>query len=68
MFHGVNSVYKGFPWYFAYLLNDTRLDDLERFGMNVVRLGTMWSGVEPEEGVYNQTYIDILQNIIQVSE
>lgn len=65
LFHGVNSVRKVFPWYYEYLLNDTRLDQLQAFGMNVVRLGTMWSGVEPENGVYNTTYIDILKTIIE---
>ena len=57
LFHGVNSVYKGFPWYWDYLLDDTRLDDLADFGLNVVRLGSMWTGAEPVEGVWNETYI-----------
>ena len=66
LFHGVNSVRKAFPWYYEYLLNDTRLDDLQRFGLNIVRLGSMWSGVEPEDGVFNATYVNILESIIQV--
>ena len=57
LFHGVNSVYKGFPWYWDYLFDDTRLDDLADFGLNVVRLGSMWTGAEPVEGVWNETYI-----------
>lgn len=65
IFHGVNSVRKGSPWYYEYLLNDTRLDDLRAFGLNVVRLGTMWSGVEPQDGVFNATYVGILETIIQ---
>lgn len=65
LFHGVNSVRKAFPWYYEYLLNDTRLDDLQRFGLNIVRLGSMWSGVEPEDGVFNATYVSILESIIQ---
>jgi hypothetical protein len=68
LFHGVNSVRKEFPWYYEYLLNDTKLDDLARSGFNVVRLGSMWSGVEPAEGVYNDTYIDILRDIIEVRD
>ena len=47
-FHGMNSVAKGFPWYFDWMLNDTILDDMQRFGFNVVRLGSMWTGAEPE--------------------
>jgi len=61
----VNCVRKYYPWYPEYLLQNSRLDDLKRFGMNVVRLGSMWEGAEPVEGVYNETYIDILENIIQ---
>ena len=30
------------------MLNDTILDDMQRFGFNVVRLGSMWTGAEPE--------------------
>ncbi len=29
------------------------------------RLGMMWPGVEPKtQGVYNQTYIDIMQGLV----
>ena len=34
-------------------------------GFNVVRLGYMWAGVMPEEGVYNQTYISIIKTIVK---
>lgn len=26
----------------------------------------MWSGVEPEEGRYNYTYINIMKNIVEI--
>ena len=35
------------------------------WGFNVVRLGTMWSGVEPEMGRYNETYLQILSQIVE---
>ena len=66
LFHGVNSVYKAFPWYFDYLFNDTRLDDLADFGLNVVRLGSMWSGAEPVEGMWNETYIGRMKKLIKI--
>ena len=47
--------------YRDFLLNDTRLDDLQRWGLNVVRLGSMWAGAEPARGEYNLTYINTLQ-------
>lgn len=64
IFHGVNSVTKAFPWYANYLFNDTRMDDLEDWGMNIMRLGSMWAGAEPVEGQFNETYINILADII----
>ncbi|ELU12557.1 hypothetical protein CAPTEDRAFT_117937, partial [Capitella teleta] len=65
IFHGVNAVRKQPPWYPEYFIDDAHMDDLASLGMNVIRLGTMWSGFEPEEGGYNQTYIDVIGDMIQ---
>ena len=27
-------------------------------GYNIIRLGVLWAGLEPEEGQYNMTYLD----------
>jgi len=32
--------------------------------MNFVRLGVMWEAVEIAEGVYNQTYLDEIEKLI----
>ena len=64
LFHGINQVNKGYPWYPDKMLNDTLLEQLEQWGFNSVRLGTMWTGVMPEKGMINTTYIDILKNIL----
>ena len=61
MFRGINSVEKGFPWYDHKMLNTTRHEQLSNLGFNVVRLGTMWTGVEPHEGQINETYVGILE-------
>ena len=39
-------------------------DDLQTWGINFVRLGYMWSGVEPSENSYNTTYFEITNTII----
>ncbi|ESN95342.1 hypothetical protein HELRODRAFT_86747 [Helobdella robusta] len=65
LFHGFNSVKKGPPWFDEQILNETRLLYYNRWGFNVVRLGTMWSGVEPSENEFNETYIDILYKITE---
>lgn len=56
--HGVNEVYK----VGSYLPADSGFDDddaafLAANGFNVVRLGLIWAGVEPQPGVIDQDYL-----------
>jgi hypothetical protein len=46
LFHGVNSVNKGSPWFSNVLLNDTLLDEMKDLGVTAVRLGWMYTGFE----------------------
>ena len=64
IFHGVNFVSKEAPWYHEDLLDHQYAKDLESWGLNVVRLGTMWSGLEPREGEYDMEYVDKLKQIV----
>lgn len=68
LFHGINAVQKGFPWIpnsgHIDLTNQTQLDDFQKWGFNVVRLGFMWTGVMPEYKYINQTYINEMIKII----
>eukprot|EP00931_Biecheleriopsis_adriatica_P046583 TRINITY_DN26773_c0_g2_i1.p1 TRINITY_DN26773_c0_g2~~TRINITY_DN26773_c0_g2_i1.p1 ORF type:complete len:534 (-),score=75.58 TRINITY_DN26773_c0_g2_i1:86-1687(-) len=64
IFHGVNVVYKQYPWYpsaSSYNAYDSLVeDDMEKLadcGFNVVRLGVMWPGVESAPGTINETYL-----------
>lgn len=61
MFRGVNAVNKAFPWYDVQMLDDERIATMASGGFNVVRLGAMWTGFEPEKGQINQSYVDILK-------
>lgn len=63
-FHGENFVQKGFPWYPEVLLNLDNIKEMKSWGFNTVRLGVMWSGVEPELGVYNETYLEVINGIL----
>lgn len=71
-FHGVNAVVKGFPWvpsldfnvYYSMSERDFQL--LSQAGMNVIRLGTMWSGFEPVQGQYNYTYLEQISQIAAI--
>ena len=64
LFRGINSVIKGDPWYDPKYLNETRIKELADLGFNVLRLGSMWSGVEPEgPGKTDIEYMNILETI-----
>lgn len=72
-FHGVNAVYKLAPYY----PDSTKFDamnslgvqdaiNLKQWGFNIVRLGVMWVGLEPEKGVYDSNYLDQIENIVNI--
>lgn len=71
LFHGVNVVYKVYPYipqqdvFDGQLsLTDKDIDDLVRWGFNFVRLGVMWEAVERAPGVYNMTYLEEVNGLI----
>lgn len=70
-FHGTNVITKGWPWIAAtdefsgdISMVDEDFEIMQKLGLNVMRLGVMWPGVEPERGVYNETYLDEVEKII----
>lgn len=67
--HGINAVEKKFPWVPDYgyinLKNKTQLTYLKNWGFNVVRLGFMWSGLYPQKGQINLTYVEEMKGIIE---
>ena len=50
IFHGTNLVQKGFPWYPETLLDYDNILKLKKWGFNTIRLGVMWTGVNPDKG------------------
>jgi len=75
IFHGGNVVYKAFP----YLPISDHFDVFKSFaeedaqlfyalGMNAMRLGTIWSGVQPEEppANFNYTFLAGLRSIVDL--
>jgi endoglycosylceramidase len=67
LFHGFNSVMKGVPWYDLQMLNVTRLDWYRRWGLNVVRLGVMWTGAQPVgQHAFNETYLQVIEQIVEL--
>mmetsp|Transcript_32558 Transcript_32558/g.54897 ORF Transcript_32558/g.54897 Transcript_32558/m.54897 type:complete len:600 (+) Transcript_32558:3-1802(+) len=70
MFHGVNAIVKGPPWvpetnYWDgdISLGEKDMADLESLGLNVIRLGSMWPGLEPEQGKFSEAYLNKLKEI-----
>ena len=64
LLHGVNVVYKVDPYIPSEgefdsndSLNDEDIANLKKWGMNFVRLGVMWEGVERQAGVYDTEYL-----------
>ena len=76
VFHGLNAVTKLSPWYpvlngfdTTSTLSDIDMANLQSWGFNVLRLGVMWEGVEPDSvhapGVYNATYLSIMVDLVE---
>ncbi|CAF1045031.1 unnamed protein product [Adineta steineri] len=68
IYHGTNFVNKGFPWYPPELLDPIFVANLSSWGLNFVRLGMMWEGVEPNPQQYNYTYLNIMKDIVKLLE
>ena len=73
-FHGVNIVMKTTPYlpmtsqfHPTLSFHDQDIQNLESWGFNIIRLGTQWPGYEPERGQYNETYLEILESIVNKS-
>ena len=72
IFHGVNVVFKGKPyipftnrWDPWYSFTEEDYDLLANLNVNVVRLGVLWSGAEPERDQWDQSYFDRINVIVE---
>lgn len=71
LLHGVNAIYKVAPYIPSEgdfdpdnSLNDEDIANLKSWGMNFVRLGVMWEGVERKAGEYDADYLDKVEGLI----
>lgn len=71
LFHGVNAVYKIPPWRpqlsgfdHRYSLSEEDAKLLRAWGFNVVRLGVMWPGVEPQRQMFDQQYLADITTLV----
>jgi len=80
IFHGVNAVWKLKPYYppstvypspFATSIDQSYFDSrdadfLAGNGFNLVRLGVLWAGVEPQRGAFDAAYLDRVQELVRM--
>jgi endoglycosylceramidase len=67
VFHGMNAQTKDAPWYPLWMLhNTTLLDEFASWGLNMIRIGWMWTGFNPSgPAVFDDEYFDTTQQIVQ---
>ncbi len=65
--HGLNEVYKVAPYEpSASGFDDDDAAFLAANGFNVVRLGIIWSAIEPAPGVYDSAYLASIDQTVQI--
>lgn len=74
-YHGVNAVYKVFPFIpiSTHFDKDNSLSDedfanLKKWGLTFIRLHTPWEGIEPIRGQYNMTLVKELKALVQKAQ
>ena len=74
IFNGINFVYKGVEKdedgviRYKTDLNEDVIKALRDKGMNIIRLGLTWAGIEPEPGKYNTEYLDGYKEILKLCD
>src|SRR5271167_2677293 len=63
--HGINMVYKRPPYYPAAVGFDAEdAEFLQSIGINAVRVGVIWKGLEPEPGVFEAAYAKQIEETV----
>lgn len=63
--HGINMVYKRAPYYpSATGFGAEDAEFLQSIGMNAVRVGVIWKGLEPEPGVFDEAYVERIEETV----
>ncbi len=65
--HGVNMVCKDKSRQYIGQWDIEDIKKLKQWGMNVIRLGVIWDGLEPEPGMFHDAYIEKLRRFIQLA-
>ncbi len=64
LFHGVNMVNKDPRKNYTEVFKKDEIDSLAAGGFNVIRLGVIWSGIEPEPGLFDENYLKQIDQMV----
>src|SRR5690606_16616678 len=67
LLHGVNMVCKEKECNYIGPWTAKDFQKIKSWGMNVIRFGVIWDGIEPEPGIYDDDYIEGLRQLIQLA-
>jgi endoglycosylceramidase len=62
---GVNKVNKNQAMNYSDNDSLNSYEQLSKWGFNIIRLGVIWDGVEPEPGKYDERYLDKLEERVE---
>lgn len=62
--HGINVVNKDPKTNYLGHISKEEFAQFKKWGFNAIRLGIIWDGLEPEPGIYNETYLQGIDQMI----
>ncbi|MCQ6561957.1 cellulase family glycosylhydrolase [Paenibacillus mendelii] len=66
--HGMGLVCKDKSRNYIGDWNESDFMKMQQWGCNVIRLGIIWDGLEPEPGVYDDAYLDQMEAWVRLAE
>ncbi len=67
LFNGINLVNKNPKVNYIGPEGPETFENFRKWGFNVIRLGIIWDGLEPEPGVYNEAYLKEIDKQIEMA-
>jgi endoglycosylceramidase len=68
IFSGINKVNKDPKMNYTDIDSTGTYEKLKSWGLNCIRLGVIWDGVEPQPGVFNEKYLDKLEAQVRLAD
>jgi len=65
LLHGMSVINKSKKQQYVLWQKEADFARMRQWGMNCIRLGVLWDGLEPEPGTYNETYLEQIDQWIR---